>query len=75
MAAPSLIQDASQNVKVAAVVSFYMAAALVVRPSVSFFPKERVLIVLHTDGLCVSPPDTSGGRGLIEFVSQQQSCA
>ena len=56
MSTSSLIQDASQNVKVAAVVSFYMAAALVVRPSVSFFPKERALIAArHTDGLRVSP--------------------
>ena len=31
--APPLVQDASQNMKVAAVVSFYMAAALVVRPT------------------------------------------
>jgi hypothetical protein len=32
MASPPPVQDASQNVKVATVVSFYMAAALVVRP-------------------------------------------
>lgn len=32
MSPSSLVRDASQNMKVAAVVSFYMAAALVVSP-------------------------------------------
>ena len=59
MAPPSLVQDASQNMKVAAVVSFYMVAALVVRrPALPPLSASRVLTALrraHADGLRVSP--------------------
>ena len=40
MAPSSLIQDASQNMKVATVVSFYMASALIVRSFRFFLPYE-----------------------------------
>jgi len=46
MSPSSPVQDASQNMKVAAVVSFYMAAALIVRlPPLSFFPMHSILTV------------------------------
>ena len=69
---PSLVQDASQNMKVAAVVSFYMTAALIVRRR----PLSLRLLGVrshrstwtHTDGVCVGlrVGHISRRRGLIK---------
>ena len=85
MSPSSIVQDASQNVKVAAVVSFYMTAALIVRrslPPPSPFPMGIVLTIplghIYRWYLCTSRSlgPIKASRTDIKFsLPKQQSCA